>query len=139
MDTMPSKLGFQTKHILNPWSMQFNAVKVSLLAFVILFKILSAHCELTNEIWKRKQKELHGRHKLWNLKDNGSLTTFFTCLNIDKASLIITLAQHNVDSYYSFCIVIQGKISSSNYQESKNKTFMVTKKNWFSFPQFCLI
>ena len=45
MDSMPFNLGFQTKHILNPWSIHFNPVKVSLNGFQILFKILSEHCE----------------------------------------------------------------------------------------------
>ena len=43
---MPFNLGFQTKHILNPWSMHINPLKVSFNVFAILFKILSAHCEV---------------------------------------------------------------------------------------------
>ena len=44
MNSMPFNLRFQTKDILNPWSMLFNHVKVSFYGFAILFKIFSAHC-----------------------------------------------------------------------------------------------
>ena len=40
--SMPLILGFNTKCILSPWGMHFNAAKVSLMTFVILFKILVA-------------------------------------------------------------------------------------------------
>ena len=43
VDSLPLKLGFHTKHILNPGSMHFNPVKVSLVAFAILLKIHSAY------------------------------------------------------------------------------------------------
>ena len=43
-DSMSFNLGFQTKYILNPWSMDINPVKVSFYVFVILSKNLSAHC-----------------------------------------------------------------------------------------------
>ena len=42
---MPLMLGFHTKYILNPWSMSFNPAKVSLMAFAVLFKIPSTHCD----------------------------------------------------------------------------------------------
>ena len=42
---MPIIIEFHTKYILNSWSMLFNPVKVSLMAFAVLFKILSTHCE----------------------------------------------------------------------------------------------
>ena len=41
---MPLMLGFQTKYILNSWSMSFNPAKVLLMAFAVLSKILSMHC-----------------------------------------------------------------------------------------------
>ena len=47
--SMPFNLGFHSKHILNPWRMHFNPVKVSLKGFAILFKILLAHCVLCPE------------------------------------------------------------------------------------------
>ena len=43
---MPLMIGFYTKHIRNPWSTSFNPAKVSLMAFAVLFKILSTHCVL---------------------------------------------------------------------------------------------
>ena len=45
VDSMPFNLGFQRKHILNPWSIHFNPLKVLLNGFALSFKILSAHCE----------------------------------------------------------------------------------------------
>ena len=44
---MAFNLGFQTKHILNPWSMLFHPPKVPLKVFSILSKVHSAHCERT--------------------------------------------------------------------------------------------
>ena len=46
MDSMPFNLGFQIKHVLNPWNMHINPVKVSLNGFAISFKIPSAYCVL---------------------------------------------------------------------------------------------
>ena len=45
MDAMPLKLGFQTNHILNPWSIHFDSLKVSVMAFAILFEFVSAFNE----------------------------------------------------------------------------------------------
>ena len=41
-------VGLHKKYILNLWSINFNPGKVSLPAFAILFKILSAHCVIWN-------------------------------------------------------------------------------------------
>ena len=39
------KIGFQTKHILNPRSMLFHPAKVPLKVFSIVFEVHSAHCD----------------------------------------------------------------------------------------------
>ena len=46
VDSIPFNLGFQTKHILNPWSMHFNPMKVSFSGFEILSKIHSVRCDV---------------------------------------------------------------------------------------------
>ena len=48
---MDFNLEFQTKHILNPWSMYFNHVKVSFNGSAILFKIFPAHCGEVSNLW----------------------------------------------------------------------------------------
>ena len=46
-ESMPLILGFHIKHIQNPSDMHYNPVKVSLMAFTILFQILSVVAEVT--------------------------------------------------------------------------------------------
>ena len=46
---MPLILGFHTKYILNPSGMYFNPAEVMLMAFAILFKIPSAHCDMVTD------------------------------------------------------------------------------------------
>ena len=55
---MPLTLEFQTKYILSPWSMSFNPAKVLLMAFEVLFKILSTHCVIWFDLFTPVHKKL---------------------------------------------------------------------------------
>ena len=48
---MPLMLGFETKYILNPWSISFNLAKVFLMAFAVLFNTISG--KVWNDVIRR--------------------------------------------------------------------------------------
>ena len=63
---MAINLGFQTKYILNPWSILFHPIKVPLKVFSILFKIHSACCGLPKSNASSKRRFLNGFCSNWN-------------------------------------------------------------------------
>ena len=108
-----------TKYTLNPWSIGFNPVKVSLMAFGILSKIFSAHretgCFMYLLLWMSNGAE-------------GLLLSF--CLSLQRVSTsagqsvalgMITMSRYYQEHYASASFFMQGfiKISSITiYQKS---------------------
>ena len=136
-------LGFQTKHILNPWSMLFYPVKVPLRVFSSSCKVHSVHCVA---IWCEQEilaRSLSVSTYMCIRKSNFTVFTALSCMQIAVAVCTLSwirgvrghspiFKQRHSILGLDFNFALKELIWNKNYHfKSKNNQFM----NIMSFEQ----
>ena len=117
---MAFNLGFQTKHILSPWSMLFHHMKVSLKVFSILFKVHSARCALQSMMWSfpfGNWNVICRWSPLWlahftNVNLLPHLQSFISKRNLTSESKSVFFTAFAIKSFLSFSVLFNPDHSS---------------------------